>query len=411
MKLNPPKGTRDFLPEEMNQRQYVLEKIRKVYEKYGFGPMQTPVFESWEVLKAKSGEEAKNQIYYFKDKSKRELGMRFDLTVGTARAIAANPDIPKPIKRYNIGKAWRYEEISKGRYREFVQADIDIIGEQSVLADAECVACAVEALQDLGFRKFTVRVNNRKILNALLKSLKLEKKSGKILRAIDKLDKIGVDGVSSELKKAKLKPTEIKKILDFMENGTDIPEAEGGKQEIKELKKKLKELSVKAKIKLDYSLVRGLAYYSGNIFEIESKSYKKSIAGGGRYDNLIGIYGEELPAVGVSLGFERIMDIIQEKNLIELPKTITTCYVFGIGNVEKNVLNTVQELRDANISVNYDLSDKSISKNLEYADSLGYPFVIIIGERELKSGKLTLKNMESGKEQKLPIKKIIKELK
>ena len=191
-RFQTPRGTRDFPPEEMMKRQYVFDTIRQVFESFGFSPMETPAFESWELLSAKGGggEEVKDEIYYFRDKSNRELGLRFDLTVPMARFVASNPQLAKPFKRYQIGRAWRYDRPQAGRFREFWQADVDVIGAEGTDADAECIAVAVEALKRLGFSRFTVRLNSRKVLNSTIKSAGVDAKdAAQVFRALDKLEK------------------------------------------------------------------------------------------------------------------------------------------------------------------------------------------------------------------------------
>ena len=414
METKAPKGTRDFLPQEMVKRQFVIDTIRAVYEKYGFEPMQTPVFESWDVLKAKSGEEAKNQIYYFKDKSDRELGLRFDLTIGMARVIAENLDLPKPVKRFVIDKAWRYEEISKGRYREFVQADIDIVGIKENTAEAECISCIVEALNTLGISNLKIRIGSRKLLDLLVKELKLEDNYESVLRAIDKLDKIGQEGIRAELLKVTSeKNTE--KILKFTEGKLKIRGSNEIIKSLKELQKKIKLFGTKDQTVIDYSLVRGLGYYTGTVVEIMSGDYGKTVAAGGRYDNLLGIYGSELPAVGLSIGVERAVDIMDCLNLFEkagIQKTNIKCFVAPINeNVLKEAVKITQKIRKAGISCMLDLQNRGLSKNLEYCNSKGIPKIVIVGPRDLKEKKVTVKNLDSGEEQKVELGKVARVIK
>ena len=414
MELKAPKGTRDFLPQEMIKRQFVIDTIRRVYERYGFEPLETPAFENWDVLKAKSGEEAKNQIYYFKDKSDRELGLRFDQTVGTARVAAENPDLPKPIKRYTIGKAWRYEEISKGRYREFTQADIDIIGIKEVTADAECIACIAEALKELGIKKIKIRLNSRKVLNAFIKNIGLEAKYEDILRIVDKLDKIGEQEVDKEL--SKLTSTEnVEKIMKFTRGKFKLEEADEAIEELKEILKLLEKMNISAKAEIDYSMVRGLGYYSGAIVEIVSEDYPKTIAAGGRYDNLIAIYGTDLPATGISIGVDRIVEILDELKLFEkfkVGKTSVACFVAAVNkDVFERALEIAQAIRKAKINCSIDLQQRSLSKNFEYCNSKGIPKIVIVGPKDLAEDKVTVRDMITGKESKVEIKNIAGALK
>jgi histidyl-tRNA synthetase len=415
MELKSPKGTRDFLPQEMVKRQFVVDTIRKIYERYGFEPLDTPVFEDWDVLKVKSGEEAKNQIYYFKDKSNRELGLRFDLTVGMARVVAENPELPKPFKRYMIDKAWRYEDTSKGRYREFVQADIDTIGIPGMIADAECIACAVAALQELGLNDLTVRLNNRKLLNMLIDELGLTEKKEVVMRAMDKLDRIGEEGVIAELKKVAT-PRNVERIMEFAKGEFKLAGSEEAIAEIEEIKKLLKEFDIKAKVVIDYSLVRGLGYYTGPIFEIMYGGYKKTVAGGGRYDGLIGVYGKEaLPATGISIGVERIVDILSEAGLFEkagVGKTNVECFVAPVNKEQvPKAIDISQKIREAGIKCTMDLVGKSLSKNMEYCNSKGMQKIIIVGPKDIQESKVTVRDMKSGEEKKVKITELTKFLK
>ncbi|NIO21052.1 MAG: histidine--tRNA ligase, partial [Candidatus Aenigmarchaeota archaeon] len=314
-----PRGTRDFLPIEMIKRDYILETVRKVFESYGFDPLETPAFEEWNLLakKGSGGEEIKNEIYYFKDKSNRELGLRFDLTVPMARVVAVNPQLSKPFKRYQIGRVWRYDRPQAGRYREFWQADVDIVGAKSVEADLECIVVMVEVLKKLGFEKFSVSLNNRKVLNGMIEFVDIpKKKSPAVFRILDKLEKIGDKDVKKELK-SEINPKKAEKLLELINRRGEPKEilekemkvlgsndtARIGIEELKEIVEKAKVYGIADRIEIDFSLVRGLDldYYTGPIFEIsvETKKNVGSIAGGGRYDNLIELYGGNwTPATG-----------------------------------------------------------------------------------------------------------------
>src|SRR3989338_544743 len=260
MKFQTPRGTRDFLPEQMLKRQYIFDTVRKVFESWGFDPLETPAFEDWKLLAAKSGENVRNEIYNFKDKGGRELGLRFDLTVPLARVVAANPQLPKPFKRYAIGRVWRYDNPQALRYREFLQADIDTVGSSSMLADAECVAAVCECMQTLGFKNFSVRVNNKKLLDEIFESAGVPKeKIFDVFRIVDKMDKIGAEGVKAELERAGF---ESKKILPVLK--MDLEEIEkkfensAGLKELKEFFKFSKALGTEKFLKFDISLVRAL---------------------------------------------------------------------------------------------------------------------------------------------------------
>lgn len=412
-----PKGTRDFLPEEMIKRQYVLDSIRNVFEKWGFDPLKTPAFEDWELLAAKSGEDVKNEIYYFKDKADRELGLRFDLTVPLSRVVAMNPNIPKPFRRYQMDPVWRYDNPGSGRYREFIQCDIDVVGSESPEADALVVVVACDALKTLGFRDFVVKINSRKILTGFLQSLDV-KNADDVFRSMDKLEKFGEDVVVSELKTKGVDERNIKLIIEFAR--TDFEEVyrlvkgeEVGKQGIEELKKvfeSIESLGFGQFIKFDPSLVRGLGYYTGPVFEIVTKDSKLSIAGGGRYDNLVSAFGgKQTPATGISLGVERIINIMQEKGMLDIPRTLTKIFVANVSDKERNFsLGIAKSLIANNIPTEFDVMDRNLKKQLDYVNSKAIPFVIVIGNKEVGSMKAMLRDMKSGEEKEIDLDELSK---
>ncbi|MEM5834547.1 MAG: histidine--tRNA ligase [Candidatus Aenigmatarchaeota archaeon] len=425
MELKPLKGTRDFLPEEMIIRQKILEKVKNTFELFGFQPLETPALESWEILSAKGagGEEILKETYNFKDLGKRRVGLRYDLTVPLARVVASNPNLPLPFKRYQIQNVWRYGDVSKGRLREFLQADIDIVGSESMLADAEVIACAVSCLNSLGFKNFLVRINNRKILSALVKFVGIEEeKALEVFRSIDKLEKIGEEKVKKELEEKGISQDSIKKVFDFIkidetpekvfEKIKDLSFDEGkeGIEELKEIVFYLKEMGTDAKIKIDLSLARGLDYYTGPIFEISAEKEIGSIAGGGRYDKLIGIFAKkEIPATGISLGIERIIEVMKKRKMIEEKKCKTKVFVATINKeILKKSLPLIQKLRENGIKTDFDLRERSLTRQLEYANSLGIPFVLILGEKELKEKKFRLRLMEKKIEKELSFDEVIR---
>jgi len=429
-KFQTPRGTRDFLPEEMIKREALINTFKKVFEAYGFSPFETPAFENFDLLAAKGsgGDAIKDQIYYFKDKSDRELGLRFDLTVPMARVVANNPQLPKPFKRYCIARAWRYEEIRKDRFREFWQCDVDTVGSSSMEADAEILAVAVDALEALGFKKFCVKLNNRKILSALMDLVNAPgKKKYDVFRAIDKLDKFGEDTVKDELKEAGLKPKQIRELLELIrvegtpeeviKKGEKILQSAIGTQGLEELKKIVessKSYGFMDKIVIDFSLARGLDYYTGPIFEIIDTSGKNigSLAGGGRYDDLIELFGgRPTPATGISLGIERIVEVMKQEKMFKMPKTNVKVFVANVNEEVKNdAIKIVQELRKNGVSCQVDIMNRKISNQFEYADSLGIPFVLTVGPKEIKKKRFKLKDMKTGKEQELNLRKIIKNI-
>ena len=412
-KFQPPKGTRDFLPEEMIVRQKVLEIIRNIFETFGFQPVETPAIESWDVLSAKGagGPEILKETYNFEDFGGRRIGLIYDLTVPLARIIASNPSTPLPFKRYQIQKVWRYGDIAKGRLREFLQADIDTVGSNSMLADAEIIACIISVFVALGFEKFLLRLNNRKVLADLVKYAGIdESKVLDVFRSIDKLDKIGVRGVERELLEKNITKESIKKILDFIQiQGTPdftLKKAEKlignieGISELKQLSSYLKKMGIESKIKIDFSLARGLDYYTGPIFEVFAEEGIGSLAGGGRYDKMIGLFlSRDIPATGISLGIERIIEVMKDRKMIKRSKSKVKVFVAAVNDsVRENVLEIIQQLRKNNIQSDFDLKIRNLTRQLEYADSLGIPYTVIVGKKELDKGIVKIRDMRQRKE-------------
>ncbi|MBI4170096.1 MAG: histidine--tRNA ligase [Candidatus Aenigmarchaeota archaeon] len=402
MPFQTPRGTRDIEPEEMIRYEYVLSVIKKVFEKYGFDPFDTPAFEDWALLSAKQGggEEIKQEIYYFKDKSDRELGLRFDLTVPLCRFVAANPDIPKPFRRYQIGKVWRYDKPGALRWREFLQADIDIVGSESTEAEAEYLLAICEIFSELGFRDFVIRINNRKITEDFVKALGI-KNVIDVFRSIDKLEKIGAKAVEKELTEKGISSASIKRILEFVQlKDIDKVKKQISSEGINEIEKILAFLAdYKKNLQVDMSLVRGLEYYTGPVFEIATGA-GISVGGGGRYDNLIEIFGgKKTPATGISIGIDRLVAVMSEKKMFPAIKTATKVFVVSVSEaVKKNVVDIVKNLRNLSIPAEFDLMGRSLSKQLSYVNSREIPFVLVIGEKELASGKAKMRDMTSGKE-------------
>jgi histidyl-tRNA synthetase len=420
-KIGRPRGTRDFMPNEMIRRRFVMEKIRKVFENYGFDEIETPAFERWDVLAAKCGEEIREQIYKFEDRGGRLLGLRFDLTVPLARLVASNPTIPKPFKRYCISRVWRYEEPQSGRFREFWQADADVIGSDKMDADVEVLAVAADCLKALGFTDFTFRLSNRKILDGFVKLAGIpESKALDVFRALDKLDKIGFGGVKKELSRRGVSegssemlltpislrgigeiPREARKLL------RGIKVAEEGFNELDEILEKTADYAIAGKFIVDFSLIRGLDYYTGPIYEISVQAKKNvgSVAGGGRYDNLIALYGGVAsPATGISLGIERIVEIMEDEGMFDQPKTLVKLFVSAVDkSVQRDALAIAKRSREAGISTEVDLMGRRLTKQLEHADSKGIPYVLVVGPEEVKRGKFRLKLMKTREEREVSV--------
>jgi histidyl-tRNA synthetase len=413
------KGTRDFLPEEAIIRQKVVDIMKKVFERFGFQPLETPALESWEVLSAKGagGEEILKETYNFEDLGGRRVALRYDLTVPLSRVIAMNPNLPLPFKRYQIQNVWRYGDVAKDRFREFLQADIDTVGSDSMLADAEIIACVISTLTELGFKKFTVRLNNRKILSALVKYVGVpEEKVMDVFRIIDKLIKIGEDGVEKELIEKGISKETSKKILEFikikgesaLERAEKLVKEKQGIEELKQIISYLKSMKVEPKFEIDLSLARGLDYYTGPIFEVFAGEDIGSLAGGGRFDKMIGLFlGRDIPATGISFGIERLIEVMKEREMIETKKSnVNVSVVATTDEVREQVLEIVQDLRKKNINADIDLRSRRLSKQLEYADSMKIPFVIIVGKKELEKDSVKIRDMKTGKEKVVKIKSI-----
>lgn len=414
------RGTRDTMPEEMIRFQYVIDVIKRIYEKYGFDPLDTPVFEEWGLLSAKQGggEEIKQEIYYFKDKSERELGLRFDLTVPLARVFVNNPQLPLPFKRYQIAKVWRYDKPGANRWREFWQADIDVVGSESIEAEAECLKAICEIFYELGFSDFSIRINNRKTVEAFVKSVDV-KDYVDVFRSVDKMDKIGEDGVRKELEGKGVEEDKIKKILEFIKirNIEDARKfVSEGLDELETITSLLKDYG--KNISVDMSLVRGLEYYTGPVFEVTLGEGLPSVGGGGRYDNLTeSVGGKKIPATGISLGVDRIVSVMGERGMFNFGKTVCNVFVIAVNEkVKSSVIDVTEKIRKNGIAAEFDLMNRSLSKQLDYASSRGIPYVIVIGDKELQSGKAKVRDMKTGEEKDISlneleeIKKIIGQL-
>nr|MDO8134147.1 histidine--tRNA ligase [Candidatus Njordarchaeum guaymaensis] len=424
--LRTPIGTRDFLPEDMIAREYVIGIVKKVFEEYGYDPMETPAIELGEVLKGKYGEEER-LIYEFKDRGGRDLALRYDLTVPLSRVVASNPQLPKPFKRYQISRVWRYDNPQRGRYREFWQCDVDIVGSKSMLADAEVIMVAVDVFRTLGFRDFQIKIGNRKILDAICSYAGIEE-SRKIeaLRSLDKVDKIGVQGIAEELKQKGfpdecvekiLESTQVKgkpnDVLSYVSTKLSVyRQAVEGAEELREIVCILEQLGVEEKsYSIDLGLARGLDYYTGSIFEIAVTEPKiGSLAGGGRYDKLIATFaGVDVPATGISFGLERIIDVMREMGMVSLPKTKTMVVVSSVDEESSlEALRIAQRLRRAGISVRTDvMGERNITRQLKYADSIGVPYAIIVGRAEIEKAVFKLKLMEKREEKEMKMEEII----
>lgn len=417
------KGVRDFAPQEKIQRNYLVDTLRSIFEKYGFYPLETPIIERFETLATKdSGAEILKEIFRFKDQGQRDLALRFDLTVPLARYIAMNPNIKMPFKRYQIGRVFRDGPIKLGRYREFWQCDADIIGSSGMIAEAEILNMTNEFFKQIGLN-VNILINNRKLLTALIKKSGIsEELIESVIQSIDKLEKIGKQEVTKELLDKGFDEPEINEVLRLIDIKDDnknkldyytkiISDNEG----LKELKQ-LFSLIKTDNIIFTPELARGLSYYTGTIFEVvlNKSKFTSSLAGGGRYDNMIGDYAannKSYPAIGLAFGLEPILEVLKLENKLKTDNKAAQIFIIPIGDVKKECLEIAQALRESGIKVDIDLMDRKIGKNIQYAESRNIPYVLFAGEEEIANKKFNLKNITSGEEVNLAINDIIEKLK
>lgn len=400
MRVQTPKGFRDFLPGQANAREFVVGKIKETFKLFGFEPLETPALEFAQTLKGKYGEEEK-LIYEFKTKGGDEVALRYDQTVPLARVVAQYPDLPKPFKRYQIQTVWRGENPQKGRFREFLQCDADIVGSSSPLADAEIIVCILEVMKQLGFEEYTMFVNDRKIFEQL-------QINQEFIRILDKMDKIGEQGVLNLLNEAMKTGDKAQLMFKSLKNSKPTQELE----EIIKIVRSNEEF--KNKILFYPWLARGLDYYTSTIFELRIGGFGKlSVGGGGRYDKLIGQYsGNDNPAVGFSFGFDRLIEAMEQFQL--LPTTTSSAKVlvtvFSPDLLEKSIEVTLR-LRSENINTELWLDPEAkLDKQLKYADQKGIPFCIILGPDEAKTEKVTLKNLTTQKQETISLEDAIASL-
>ncbi len=388
------RGTRDFLPPLSVKREEFLRIVEDTYREFGFLPWDTPALETAELLTSKGGEEIRDELYIFKDKAGREIGLRFDLTLPTARVLAENKTLPLPIKRYMIGKVWRYDRPQAGRFREFTQADVDVFGTTNPLADAEVVAAPWTALKRVGIEG-TVQVNDRRLLDAIADYIDLpEERRGEFYRAIDKWYKIGEDGVREELKD--LAPF-LDRFLEFNVDLSELPEKTANiadaKGELLKLGEYLDDFGVLWAFNV--FIVRGLDYYTGPIFETFADR-PTSIASGGRYDRLIGMLGgKDIPATGMSIGVDRVLDLYVDS--MNLRADEADVYVAVIPGYEDAAIQVAQKIRASGRKVFMDVTGRKLGKQLADAERRGIKTVAIVG-RETENGVVVVKDMQSGEQ-------------
>jgi len=443
-----PKGTRDFSPTEMVRRNYIFDTIKKSFIKYGFLPIETPSMENLKTLTGKYGDEGDKLIFkvlnsgdYLKKADKgaieevnsaklissiSEKALRYDLTVPFARYVVQHQnEIAFPFKRYQIQPVWRADRPQRGRYREFYQCDADVVGSNSLLYEVEIVQLLDEVLNNLGLPDFTIKINNRKVLNGIAEITGESDKIIDITVAIDKLDKIGEEGVIKELESKEVSASAIEKIKPLFllkgdykkvisEMKTMLQDSEIGLRGIEELEFIFETINVlglkKATFEFDVTLARGLNYYTGAIFEVSANNVNMgSISGGGRYDDLTGIFGlKDVSGVGISFGADRIYDVLDELELFpEFSAESTQVMLVNFGVDDLFCLQVLKELRENGINAELYPSSAKLKKQMKYANDKNIPFVIFINEEEVASNSLELKNMLTGHQQKLTMKDVI----
>ncbi|MFA5246506.1 MAG: histidine--tRNA ligase [Candidatus Micrarchaeia archaeon] len=424
MDLAPVRGSRDFLVEEKLLRDWAMQKLKSVFERFGFNPIETPAIENWEVLSSKyaGGAEILKETYKLTDQGNRELGLRYDQTVPACRVLAANPRLAMPFKRYAIAPVWRDGPIKLGRYREFYQCDFDIFGVSSQSAEAEIVAILKAGFDALGI-ECKLKLNNRKVLDGLLESCGVSaEQATPIILSIDKLEKIGAKEVQKEMEEKGVSAASAKKVLELFDELDKL----GNEKLVARLEKilkagtgaeglaELKQLIGYAKLygiaddfyEIKASLARGLSYYSGTVLEgyVPGSIIKSSICGGGRYDDVVGKFSgkDRVPAIGAAFGFESICEILKDRiakgeKFEGIRKTSVEVFVIPIKD-QPFAFEVAQELRSQGVNVAIDLMGRAISKNLDYCSKQGIPFAAIIGDKEAKEKKINLRNLVSGVE-------------
>ncbi len=434
----PARGTRDFLPDDIRRREYVVGIVRDVYQRYGFEPIETPAFENIETLMGKYGEEGNQLIFKILKRGEHEktgeadLALRYDLTVPLARVVAEyQGQLPTLFKRYQIQPVWRADRPARGRYREFYQCDIDAVGSTSVIVEVEQLAAVSEVLSTLGFRDFTIRLNYRRMLTATLQTAGvLEVNWADALVAMDKLDKIGAEGVTKELHSRGIDPAATDSVLGFFQRSALASSNTAvlacateylGPEQSKESHDRLEEICRLAEftpanghIRIDPSLARGLSYYTGAIMEIAVEGIG-SLGGGGRYDNLVGMFlGRDVPACGFSLGLERIIVVMTERNMFPPAlaqgsvDVLVTCLVDPaeaetLAKARAGALRLAGELRAAGLRVDvFPDASRKFDKPLKYATARGARVMAIFGENEVKAGQASIRNLETRDQQTVP---------
>ncbi len=412
IELRNPRGTLDYLPEEQKVRQSIVRKLQDVFEIYGYQPLETPILCHFELLASKyaGGAEILKEVYKLYDQGNRKLGLRYDLTVPFSKVVGLNPEMRMPFKRYEIGKVYRDGPIKTGRNREFTQCDVDVVGVSSMMAEAEYFAMTYDVFKRFGLQTY-ITYNNRKLLSGLVEASNIDiQKASSVILSIDKFEKIGKDGVTAELIEKGISEESIQKLFGFIEMKekllieylTENPInnlIKEGLEELKELNSYIQAADLEDYVRFSPFLARGLEIYTGTIWEVflTDGSITSSLGGGGRYDKIIGGFLEsdiEYPAVGMSFGLDVIYEALKTKGTVGsiAPAQI---YLIPMGT-ENECFGLAARLRAMNYSVDIEMMGRRIKKALDYANKASIPFVIIIGENEINTGKFKVKNMKDG---------------
>ncbi len=414
-----PKGTRDLMPATMNHRLAVMDIIRTVFSKYGFEPMETPAFERIETLTGKSGDNEKLMFRILKrgqggERGEVDQGLRYDLTVPLARVMAMNPGLPLPFKRSQIQPVWRADRPQRGRFREFYQCDIDTIGTDSPVADAECIAVVHDSLISLGLTGFTIRVNHRQSLKAMAQAIGAADQEASMIQTLDKIDKVGREGVQTELIARGFTPDQCAQMWSYID-GAPIPGGDEHERALRTIIDLALDMGVDAdRVRIDRTLARGLDYYTGPVFEATLEGdYTGSISGGGRYDGLIGMFSgkEDVPAVGISLGIERIFMLMEEMGLLPAIPTTTQVWVtvFSEDTLSAS-LKAATLLRSAGVNVQVSTRTGKLAKQFKDANGRGVPYVLVCGPDEAAQGTVLLKNLATGEQWTGPLEEAVQRL-
>lgn len=427
-----PSGFTEYLPGEQIEFNRLLDIIRRIYEKYGFAPLDTPVLELTEVLLAKGGGETEQQVYSFKrEGSDRDLTLRYDLTVPLARYVSEHEsDLVFPFRRYHIGKAYRAERAQAGRFREFYQCDIDVIGSKSPIIDAEFPAIINEIFEEFGFGEFTVRLNNRLILNGFFEGLGLAAVSADVIRTIDKMEKITRDELVAELKKIGLDDAQVSSVLDFTAitgNNDEILAAlkqldvsselfDDGVSKLETLIAALRVMGMpESRFQIDLKIARGLDYYTGTVYETILNDHPQvgSVCSGGRYDDLAGYYTKtDLPGVGISIGLTRLFYALREVGLIKAEQQSPASIIVMPISADQNEysISVAARLREVGLATVLYTEPDALPKKLRFASRMGFGYAVVIGESETTNNTVSLKNLATREDQELSVDQAIQVL-